>query len=124
MQRDRRSSQNGRMSGLRPLLTFLALGAVWLFCVNARASIAADSTQMNGDISAYTGQTSPARSQGGSFLQTYENRSGYCQAPNIHTGTCSCPAGYTPRLVSYSEGPVISEWGELSWYRQGYICER
>ncbi|OPY03929.1 MAG: hypothetical protein A4E61_00948 [Syntrophorhabdus sp. PtaB.Bin184] len=124
MQRDRRSLQNGGVCRLTPLLTFLLLIAVPLSCLSAGEPLSGDSAQVNGDISAYTGQTLPGRAVGGSFLQKYENRSWHCQMPNMQTGTCSCPAGYVPRMVSYSEGPVISEWGELSWYRQGYICER
>lgn len=124
MRRDRRSSQNGRTCTPGPLLTFLLLIAVPLSCLGAGEPLSGDSAQVNGDISAYTGQTSPGRAGGGSFLQKYENRSWHCQRPNIQTGTCSCPAGYIPRLVSYSEGPVITEWGELSWYREGYTCER
>ncbi len=124
MQRDRKSPQRGKTRRLRPLVAFLALIALPLFCLNAGEPLSGDSTQVNGDISAHTGQASPAQSAGGSFLRRYENRDWYCQTPNIHTETCSCPAGYVARLVSYSEGPMANEWIEPSWYSQGYICER
>ena len=102
------------------ILVCLAIAASF-FGFSAVESLSSDSTGLNGNISSYSGQASPARGGGGSYLQIYRARSFYCQTPNTHTGVCGCPSGYSAQLVSYAEGPSCDY--DICWASYGYICE-
>ncbi len=56
---------------------------------------------------------------GGSFL-VGSGAYRACEAPNIRTGKCICPAGYTARLASMGGWYSYSPWDAFLW---GYICE-
>jgi len=109
---------NGRGSGL--FLISLAIAASFLG-FGAGASLSGDSAGLSGDISSYSGQASEAHSSGGSYLQTYRARTYHCETKNIHTGVCSCPAGYSAQLVALAEGPSCDY--EPCWITYGYVCE-
>jgi hypothetical protein len=120
MKKGRIGVRGGNRQGPRLLLIALVIAASF-FGFSAGESLSRDSTGLSGDISSYSGQASPAHSGGGSYLQLYQNRGLYCREPNIHTGACSCPAGYSAQLVSYAEGPSCDY--DVCWATYGYVCE-
>ena len=57
---------------------------------------------------------------GGSYLAS-GGIVGSCTTPNLVTGTCSCPAGYTARQSSQGYYFYYKPWDAHYW---GYVCEK
>ncbi|MDO8662271.1 MAG: hypothetical protein Q7K98_03520 [Candidatus Omnitrophota bacterium] len=56
---------------------------------------------------------------GGSYLVEYMG--GTCTTPNIVTSNCSCPAGYSARMIAKGEYYYYQPWDAAHW---GYACEK
>lgn len=101
--------------------------ALSLFHLWDGRALSGDSTNVIKDITGYTGKES-TQSGGGSYLQeacvgAYGETQRNCLRPNAFTGACSCPAGYSPQLVSAGEITTPYADGFPPRY-YGFHCEK